>query len=902
MANVSLGQMNVGINFDTSSFETGLKAIQKNMSVLDSQMKVAQSSVSSFGNSTDILRTKADSLSQKIDLQKQKIQALTQEYNNSVTSKGKDATATQNLEIRLNNATTQLNKMQTELKSTRQELSNMPNSFDKMNIVMDKTNSKIGEVGKNVESIGNKLTMVFTTAITAAGAKIIGLSSDMNETLNKIDVAYKKDAQSVKDWSKTSVASMGLAQQTALDMVATYGDMSTAMGFTTNKAAIMGEQLVKRAADLSSFKNISIDVANTALTAIFTGETESLKQLGVVMTQQNLQAYAMSQGITKNIQDMSQMEQVTLRYNYVMEMTKNAQDDFKNTMGGFANQGRIVQETLKNIGTIYGNDLLPNVTEAVKQFNQFLIKINNLDGPQRKMIENGTAMIAVLGPATIGLGKITPTLSNMGSRINQAGGGLLDLTKKGIDITKTFGVDVSNGFTKTGNAVQSFASKDNIISKALNKIMSGADKVTSKIKEIAAFKIPDMDIKIPFLDNAIEKIKGYGPTVEKFFGSLGTAAMGSLGKLQSIAGLALRFVGPLALIGLALTGLGVVQQQFGPQIDQFAQIAMTKGPTIIQNLINGIVSKLPDLINNGTTMLLQFLNIITTNLPTIINGGVQILTGLIDGVVNNLDKIIPAVLNVVLVLLTALIDNLPKILDAGLKILMALVDGIVNNIDKIIDGIIQVMIAIINKIPEFLPQLINAGIKILVAIIQGLSKALPQLISYLPQIIGSVLNAFGNTDWGEIGKNIINGLVNGLKSLGHLVLDSLKNIGIDALNGFKSLFGIHSPSTVFDGFGGYMMEGLVNGLEKKKNNVTKSLSSIKSLADNAFNNYNYDLSDINPGSLRSNNLINTNNSNVYNTSNVTNSKPNVTLNIYPSNKEALDEVLDYINLKFGTAI
>ena len=133
---------------------------------------------------------------------------------------------------------------------------------------------------------------------------------------------------------------MGLAQQTALDTAALFGDMGTSMGLTKNEAADMSKALTQQAADLASFKNMNIDEVTTALNGVFTGETESLKRLGVVMTETNLERYAQEKGINKSLKAMTEAEKVQLRYNYVMEKTKNATGDYERTGGGFANQLR----------------------------------------------------------------------------------------------------------------------------------------------------------------------------------------------------------------------------------------------------------------------------------------------------------------------------------------------------------------------------------------------------------------------------------------------------------------------------------------------------------------------------------------------------------------------------------
>ena len=242
-----------------------------------------------------------------------------------------------------------------------------------------KRTENIQKLGQGIKSFGEKWTVGVTLPIVAAGGAMIKLASDMQETMNKVEVSFGKSTQTVLDWSKTSIKSMGLAQQTALDSAALYGDMATGMGFSQEKAAEMATSLTQLGADLASFKNISNDMAQTALKSVFTGETESLKGLGIVMTEANLQQYGLANGMLKmvaankkgskarvqRISELSQLEQVMLRYNYVMAMTKNAHGDFERTGGGAANQTRMFQENLKELGVTFGIYLLPYFTKIV---------------------------------------------------------------------------------------------------------------------------------------------------------------------------------------------------------------------------------------------------------------------------------------------------------------------------------------------------------------------------------------------------------------------------------------------------------------------------------------------------------------------------------------------------------
>ena len=145
---------------------------------------------------------------------------------------------------------------------------------------MKSVSTTLQSTGQQIANVGKTLTLGLTAPIVAVGAASFKLASDMAESINKVDVSFKDNAKEVKDWATTTLGSFGIAKGTALDMAAGFGDMATSMGFGTSGAAAMSQSLVGLAGDMASFKNIGIGEATTALTAIFTGETESLNFWG----------------------------------------------------------------------------------------------------------------------------------------------------------------------------------------------------------------------------------------------------------------------------------------------------------------------------------------------------------------------------------------------------------------------------------------------------------------------------------------------------------------------------------------------------------------------------------------------------------------------------------------------
>lgn len=285
------------------------------------------------------------------------------------------------------------------------------NADNKVRAFAQKASQSFAHLGKSMSDIGRKMTIGITLPIVAGAGMAIKAASDLNETINKVDVAFKDQAKTVKKWSETSITSMGLAKGSALDAAALFGDMSTAMGLNTKEAADMSTGLVRLGADMASFKNVSFERAQTALAGVYTGETEALKGLGVVMTQTNLEAFAQSRGIKGNIMDMTQAQKVQLRYAYIMSVTKNAQGDFERTSAGTANQIRIMKERYKELQTEIGAKLLPVANKLLEWVGKIFDKFSALSPKQKTMIMAFLGIAAAVGPVVLILGKLITVMS-----------------------------------------------------------------------------------------------------------------------------------------------------------------------------------------------------------------------------------------------------------------------------------------------------------------------------------------------------------------------------------------------------------------------------------------------------------------------------------------------------------
>ena len=201
----------------------------------------------------------------------------------------------------------------------------------------------------------------------------IELGSDLQEVQNVVDVTFTTMSDKVDEFAKAAAASAGLSETMAKKYVGTFGAMADSFGFAESEALEMSIALTQLSGDLASFYNISQDEAYTKLKSVFTGETESLKELGVVMTQTALDAYAMANGFEKTTSAMTEQEKVALRYQFVMDQLSGASGDFVRTQESWANQSRVLQLQWESLLATIGGSLIEVFTPILGFINEDIL-------------------------------------------------------------------------------------------------------------------------------------------------------------------------------------------------------------------------------------------------------------------------------------------------------------------------------------------------------------------------------------------------------------------------------------------------------------------------------------------------------------------------------------------------
>lgn len=290
---------------------------------------------------------------------------------------------------------------------------------------------QVNTFGSTLKKIGGMVAIAFGTAALVNFAKeSIKLASDIQEVQNVIDVTFGNGAAQIEEFAQTAAEAYGLSELAAKQYTGTMGAMLKSSGLFTSAAQEMSMALTGLAGDIASFYNLDTDTAFEKIRAGISGETEPLKQLGINMSVANLEAYALSKGITKSYNAMSQAEQVLLRYNYLLSVTTDAQGDFARTSGSFANQIRILQLNFDQLRIAVGNALIPIAEAVLPSINAIIAGLTKLANVFAKVtallfgkspeVKATSGIAASAGAAADATDKLAESTAGAGSAAKQA--------------------------------------------------------------------------------------------------------------------------------------------------------------------------------------------------------------------------------------------------------------------------------------------------------------------------------------------------------------------------------------------------------------------------------------------------------------------------------------------------
>lgn len=404
-----------------------------------------------------------------------------------------------------------------ELKKVQQQTKSATSAVEAQTNKIKNAFSKIGK------AVGLALSV---TAIISFGKSCIELGSDLAEVQNVVDVTFGAMSETINRFARDALEEFGLSETSAKRYTSTMGAMLKSMGFTTQAAADMSMEMTGLAADMASFYNLDSETAFEKIRSGISGETEPLKQLGINMSVANLEAFALSQGITKAYNAMTQQEQAMLRYNYLMQATADAQGDFARTSDSWANQVRVLTERFNALKAAIGQGLIAVLTPVIKVLNQLLAKILTVTDAFSNFIAKITGKNTQTTTTVSGIGdaadSAASSMGDVGDATDAAGqsakkaakeyGGLLSMDEV-HSLTKNEGSD--SGGSGSGGGASGGGLSENIVDAATetdDTLNPALDKLITKLKELqdifkAGFKAGLGDVDLSGITKAVDGIK-----------------------------------------------------------------------------------------------------------------------------------------------------------------------------------------------------------------------------------------------------------------------------------------------------------------------------------------------------------------------------------------------------------
>lgn len=307
--------------------------------------------------------------------------------------------------------------------------------FLDLNINKKGFQTQLGSIGKLATKAGATIAAAFSVKkIIDFGKACIDLGSDLAEVQNVVDVTFPHMTKTIDEFASGAAAKFGLSETMAKKFTGTFGSMAEAFGFSEKQAADMATTLTGLAGDVASFYNISQDEAYTKLKSVFSGETETLKDLGIVMTQSALDAYALANGYGKVTSKMTEAEKVSLRYAFVQSQLTNAAGDFARTSDSWANQVRLLSLQFDSLRASIGQGLINVLTPVIKWLNVLIGKLAQAAKAfasftslfsKKKSSGAGAAASAVAS----NISKAATSASNLGTSAGKSSSGLSKAAK-----------------------------------------------------------------------------------------------------------------------------------------------------------------------------------------------------------------------------------------------------------------------------------------------------------------------------------------------------------------------------------------------------------------------------------------------------------------------------------------
>ncbi len=470
------------------------------------------------------------------------------------------------------------------------------------------------------------------------------------------------------------------------------------------------------------------------------------------------------------------------------------------------------------------------------------VSMETLTGSMSKQVKS-------MSNARDGSAKFADAYAKLGISVADSNGQLRDSETVYWETIDALG-KISNETERDALAMQIFGKSAQELNPLIAQGSAGIAALTEEAKRMGAVLSEESIEKLGAFDDSVQRLKQGSEAAQRVMGTV------LLPQLQTLADDGVSLLGDFTsglveagddfdkiseVIGSTVGGLVDMIMENLPKIIQVGMdIVMAIVSSIVENLptivdcassivmtlLQGLIEALPAITEGALQLVLTLVQGIIDNLPAIIEAAIQMIVTLALGISEALPELIPSIVEAILLIVQVLLDNMDKILEAAFAIIKGLAEGLLNALPELIAALPQIITSIINFITNNLPAIISMGIQLTVQLAAGLIKAIPQLVASLPQIISALVLGLGKAVGAvfEIGKNIVTGLWDGIKSMGSWISDKVSGFFSGIVDGAKSLLGINSPSKVFAGIGENMGLGIGVGFTDSMKGIEKDIT------------------------------------------------------------------------------
>lgn len=423
----------IKLEYDYGEVKSGVMSTKQQMALLRADYKATTSEIQAFGKASDKLGARQEFLKNQIKLVNMELA----EHKKKLEA----AKATGN-EKAMNSYAKEIEFTETKLRGLSADLQDVNKQLESQKTFLGKSADEWKSFSKKTKDLGKSLSTKVTLPIAAAGGAAFKMASDLEQAMGKSEVVFEKNINKVKDWAQSSLDNFGLAKVTALETASSFGALLKGADISLEKSTEWSMTLTERLMDLSNFYDIGTEETITALDSIVTGTVQPLRKFGISMTQAALQEYAFANGINKKVSEMTEAEKVQLRYNFVMAKTSQAVGTTAREANTAGAQARRLKETMKELGTTFGEVLVPIILPFIKGLNSLLQHFARLNTGTKKVIVTFAMFIAAIGPLLMVIGSVAGAINNLiklkGSLVTKTAAATGGISKLGSGFSATY--------------------------------------------------------------------------------------------------------------------------------------------------------------------------------------------------------------------------------------------------------------------------------------------------------------------------------------------------------------------------------------------------------------------------------------------------------------------------------